>query len=114
MPCAATMNIVILCYLPICYTGLHWPLPTQCSTFFVVTRRYRMQNVNQSDVAKLKAELELRNAAAQYAMHGLSQGSTKHKFITKNMERMGELHDELIERIGEGKAARFLVKTMEK
>ncbi len=72
-----------------------------------------MEN-NQSDVARVKAEIELQWSAACHAMHGMSEGTLKHEIITARMERMGERHDNLREMIGEGRAAKFLVKTMDR
>lgn len=71
-----------------------------------------MDSYTQSNIAHLKAEFELQNAAARYALNGLSSGTASHRFITSKMERMGELHDELKKKIGEEKAARFVVKAM--
>lgn len=67
---------------------------------------------NKSEVARIKAQIELENAACRYALNAPSLGVAKHSFITRKMERMGELHEELKTRIGEGKTARFIVKTM--
>ncbi len=72
-----------------------------------------MQQYNVSDVSRLKAEFELQNAAAFYALHGLASGTAQHKIITARMNRMGELQEELVEKIGEGKAAKFVVETMQ-
>jgi hypothetical protein len=72
----------------------------------------RMINSNQSEVARVKAEFELQNAAAQYALNGMSLGVAKHSFITSKLDRMGELHEEMKKIIGEEEAARFVVKTM--
>lgn len=71
-----------------------------------------MVNNNQSEIARLKAEIELESAACQYALNALSLGTARHSFITSKMERIGELHKKLKTRIGEEKTARFVVKTM--
>jgi hypothetical protein len=69
---------------------------------------------NQSEVARLKAEIELQSAAAHRAVYGLAEGTSQHSFITKKMERIGKLHDDLMGIIGERKATRFLVKTIDR
>lgn len=71
-----------------------------------------MQDANVSNVARLKAELELTSAAARYGLYGPAIVA-RHPFITKKMERMGELHDELAEKIGERRADKFLIRAME-
>lgn len=71
-----------------------------------------MINNNQSEVSRLKAEIELENAACRYALNAPSLGVARHSFITRKMERMGELHEELKKWIGEEKTAKFVVKTM--
>lgn len=72
-----------------------------------------MQYGNRSEVSRLKSEFEMQNAAAQYALYGLSQGSAKHKIINRKMERMGELQDSLQCLIGERRTAQFIVRTMD-
>ena len=84
------------------------------SAFQGVLKDIRMQHCNQSEVARIKAEFEIQNAAAHYALYGLSQGIPKHSFITSKMERMGMLHEELKEKIGEEEAIKFIVKVMNK
>ena len=71
-----------------------------------------MQKQNRSEVARLKAELELRTAAANAGLYGTSLGNAQHKVITKRMERMGETHEELIGLMGEARASQFAAKTM--
>lgn len=72
-----------------------------------------MQN-NQSEVARTKANIELEWAAACHAMYGTSQGASQHGTISSKMHRVGTLHDDLKGMIGEGRAAKFLVKTMDR
>jgi hypothetical protein len=72
-----------------------------------------MQTTNTSEVARIKAEIELNNAAARYAMQGTALGTAKHCVITAKMERMGMLHDTLAGIVGSKKADKFLVQVME-
>jgi hypothetical protein len=72
-----------------------------------------MQNTQKSEVARLKAEIELNSAAARYAMHGSTLGTAKHPFITRRMECMGEAHNKLAERIGDKRADKILIQAME-
>lgn len=47
-----------------------------------------MQNSNVSEVARLTQQIEEEYEAGKSAMHGLSQGSATHQFVTLRMERM--------------------------
>ncbi len=68
----------------------------------------------ESKIACAKADIDLQNATVRYARHGISQGTAQHKVITAKMERIGEPYDDLIKRIGERRAIRFLVKTIDR
>jgi hypothetical protein len=67
---------------------------------------------NQSDVARLKEQLDAECAAARRALYSFAE-TGKHAYITRRMEKVGEVHDELIERIGEERATELLVRAME-
>jgi hypothetical protein len=56
---------------------------------------------HQSEVARLLAQISEEYEAAQQGLSGLAQGSSQHHFITRRMERMGELHSELRDFIGD-------------
>jgi len=68
---------------------------------------------NQSEVARLKAQIEAEVQAAQWALYGAALGTAQHQFITRRMERMGVLHEELTELVGEEEGVRLLVQVME-
>ena len=84
------------------------------SAFQCVLKGIGMQHYNHSEVARIKAEFEFQRAAAHDALHGLSQGVSKHSFITSKMERMGMLHEALKEKIGEEEAIKFIIEAMNK
>jgi hypothetical protein len=69
--------------------------------------------VNPSEVARLRAQIDAEYAAAWTGLYGLSAGSTRHDFIQKRMERVGELGEQLIERIGKEAAIPLIVQAME-
>ena len=50
---------------------------------------------NQSEVARLRAQIQAESEAAYLGLYGPSLGITKHAFITARMERLGELHEQL-------------------
>ncbi len=72
-----------------------------------------MTQHNQSEVARLKAQIEAEIQAAQWALYGASLGAAQHQFITCRMERMGILHEELKELVGEEEGIRLLVQVMD-
>ena len=72
-----------------------------------------MTQHNQSEVARLKAQIEAEIQAAQWALYGASLGAAQHQFITCRMERMGILHEELKELVGEEEGVRLLVQVMD-
>ncbi len=68
---------------------------------------------NQSEVARLKAQIEAEAQSAQWALGGVALGVAKHQFITRRMERMGMFHEKLNELIGEEEGTRFLIQAMQ-
>ena len=72
-----------------------------------------MAEYNQSEVARLKAQIEAEIQAAHWALHGVSLGTAQHQFITCRMERMGMLHEELKELVGEEESLRLLLQVMD-
>jgi hypothetical protein len=70
-------------------------------------------NVQQSEVARLKAQIAAEQESAQRAMNSSAYGTCQHKFITSRMERMGALHDQLEVLLGD-EADRMLVEAMQR
>jgi hypothetical protein len=71
-----------------------------------------VQVENQSEVARLKQQLDAECEAARRALYSFAEAG-KHAYITKKMENVGRVHDELIERVGEKEATELLVRAME-
>jgi hypothetical protein len=69
--------------------------------------------VNQSEVARLRAQIEREYAAACAGLYGLSAGSARHDFIQRRMANAQEYGEQLIERIGKEAAMPLIVKAME-
>ena len=67
---------------------------------------------NQSEVARLKAQLDAEYQAARLAMTGYAEVA-RHEYITTRMERMGALHEELRGLVGDEKATEALVKALD-
>jgi hypothetical protein len=57
--------------------------------------------MSESEVARLRRQIELELEAAQRGMNGLAIGTAHHKFIRERMNRIGVYHDKLAEKVGE-------------
>ncbi len=69
--------------------------------------------VNQSEVARLREQIEREYAAACAGLHGLGMGSARHDFIQARMARAQQYGEQLIERIGAQAAMPLIVEAME-
>jgi hypothetical protein len=74
---------------------------------------YQRPATNNSEVARLVAQMTAEYEAAQNAVHGLAAGTARHGFITARMERMGQLRAELATEIGESEAMKLLSQALE-
>jgi len=68
---------------------------------------------NKSEVARLRQQYADEYLAAQRGLTGLSAGSSRHKFITRRMERMGMCQVELTKLVGAQEAVKILSETLE-
>lgn len=59
---------------------------------------------NQSEVARLRQQIEVQLVAMRRGLSGLSSGSARHAFITARMERIGAYQDGLASQLGEDDA----------
>lgn len=66
-----------------------------------------------SMVARLRAQIALEYTAATWGLHGIAEGTAKHRFITARLENIGACHAGLKEIIGEDLASRVMVGAME-
>ncbi len=66
-----------------------------------------------SEVARLLRQIALEMEAARNGMYGLSSGGARHLFITRKLERMGDLHVQLQEMVGEAQAIELLAQAWE-
>jgi hypothetical protein len=60
--------------------------------------------MNQSEVARLRQQIELQLESMRRGMSGLATGKARHAFIRAQMDRVGECQDALAEYVGEGVA----------
>jgi hypothetical protein len=56
---------------------------------------------HQSEVARLLAQINSEYEAARQGLTGLAQGIGQHRFITKRMEHIAELHIQLRNLVGD-------------
>jgi len=66
----------------------------------------------ESEIARLKAQITLETEAGWRGIYGLASGISKHDFITLRMERMGLLHGQLKDLIGNTEATYYLLDAM--
>jgi hypothetical protein len=66
-------------------------------------------NNNNSEVARLVAQICTEYEAAQRGMHGIREGTARHQFINAKMERIGTLKHELAEHIGDAAEAMTII-----
>jgi hypothetical protein len=60
---------------------------------------------NQSEVARLLAQIGMEYEAAQRGLTGLASGTSNHQFITARLERISDLHTSLQDLVGESATA---------
>lgn len=63
---------------------------------------------NQSEIARLRQQIESQLVAMRRGLSGLSSGTARHAFITARMESIGTYQDDLASQLGEN-AANMLV-----
>jgi hypothetical protein len=68
-----------------------------------------IQMEQQSEVARLIAQIQAEYYAGQQALHGLASGSARHDFINKRTERMAQRMDELLAAVGEEQAMQMMI-----
>jgi hypothetical protein len=67
---------------------------------------------NKSDIARLRQQIAAEYEAAVRGLHGLSQGTAQHAFITQRMERMAACHETLKGLVGEQEASKLLAEAL--
>ncbi len=60
--------------------------------------------MSQSEVARLRQQIELQLEAMRLGMSGLASGKARHAFIRAQMDRIGASQDTLARHVGEGVA----------
>ena len=58
----------------------------------------------ESEVARIRRQIETEMEALQRGMYGLSQGTARHDFINRRMDRVDNYHTTLAHYVGENAA----------
>jgi hypothetical protein len=66
-----------------------------------------------SEIARLLEEIQREYESAKLGVSGLAYGTSQHAFITKHMENMGKLHQELGVIVGDGPAIALIAEQLE-
>jgi hypothetical protein len=65
----------------------------------------RGANEQRSEIARMLAQISDEYQAAQSGLFGLAAGCSRHDFITKRMETIGQLHEQLHDLVGDAAIA---------
>lgn len=67
----------------------------------------------RSEVAQIMAQIQAEYESGLCGLTGLASGTARHDFITARMERIGQLHSDLRDLVGEQHATGLLVHALE-
>ena len=67
----------------------------------------------RSEVAQIMAQIQAEYESSMGGLTGFASGAARHEFITARMERIGQLHNNLREIVGEQHATGLLVHALE-
>ncbi len=67
-----------------------------------------------SEVARLRKQIKAEYESASQGLQGLAQGTSKHEFITRRMENMGKIQEELEKLVGKEEAKRIIGEQLNK
>lgn len=67
----------------------------------------------KSEVAQIMAQIQSEYESSKRGLAGLATGTARHEFITARMERIGQLHNNLRDLVGEQDATGLLVHALE-
>ncbi len=71
-----------------------------------------MEDTCKSEVACLLEQIKQQHEAAQRGLTGLAMGTSRHKFISSKMERIGQIHEELQRLVGPDQAIQLVAETL--
>jgi hypothetical protein len=68
---------------------------------------------NKSEVARMMRQITQEYEAAKMGMNGPACGTSRHRFITKRMENIGQLHENLTTLVGPEQATICMTQALE-
>lgn len=72
-----------------------------------------MEGNSASEVARLKAQIDLECRASWAALSALRSGTAQHHFITARLRKMDAYHGQLVKLVGEDAATAYLCEAFE-
>ncbi len=66
-----------------------------------------------SEVARLREQIDLECRASWWALHGIASGTAQHRFITARLENVAHYHGKLAQLVGEEAATDILCAAFE-
>jgi hypothetical protein len=69
--------------------------------------------MSQSEIARLRQQIEAEYLAAKEGLSGLASGTSRHDFITARMERMQGCQVQLAQIVGAPAAAQIVADTLQ-
>jgi hypothetical protein len=67
----------------------------------------------RSEIAQIMAQIQAEYESSLCGLTGLASGTARHEFIAARMERIGQLHNDLRDIVGEQHATGLLVHALE-
>lgn len=68
---------------------------------------------NNSEIARLRQQINDEYTAAYCGLHGIAEGSARHDFITKRMQNMQIAYERMAGLVGADEAIALVVNTIE-
>ncbi len=68
--------------------------------------------MSQSEVARLRAQVEQEYQASRMGLEGLASGTARHDFISIRAENIGKCHEQLVDLVGPEQAIAIIADTI--
>jgi hypothetical protein len=69
--------------------------------------------MGQSEITRMRQTIAAEYLSAQLGLFGLAEGTSRHRFITTKMERMGESFETLAQMMGKEQAIQIVADTLQ-
>ena len=67
----------------------------------------------QSEIVRLRLQIELEYLAGHQALSGLAYGTSQHQFVTHKLENMERCRKELVTLVGAEEASKVFIDTLD-